>query len=96
MSRDMGATHGVYWHQSRYLERDYLTRGRVEALEWEARGHLFKIDLDANRHTIDRWDRDHFGSFVMPCETQLDPDEFARDPNFDPFIGQPRYFNGSF
>ncbi len=82
--------------QTRHLDRDYLTKRRVDALQWAAHGHLFKIDLDANEHITDQFERDHFGSFVMPFDTELDPNEFARDPNFDPFIGKPRLFNGSF
>ena len=58
--------------------------------------HVFEIDLDANEHMTDQFERDHFGSFVMPFDTELDPDEFARDPQYDLFIGQPRFFNGSY
>ena len=82
--------------QSRYLDRDYLIERRVDALQWAAHGHLFEIDLDANEHMTDQFERDHFGSFVMPFDTELDPDEFARDPQYDLFIGQPRFFNGSY
>ena len=80
--------------QIRHLDRDYLTERRVDALQWAAHGHLFEIDLDARQHMTDGWDRDHFGSFVMPCESELNAEDFAHDPNFDPFIGEPSYFNG--
>lgn len=77
----------------RYHDHRYELDARVRALEWEAGGIVWQIDLDAREHLTDEWDREHYGSFVMPFETELNIDDFARPPSFDPFMG-PRSFNG--
>ena len=77
----------------RYHDARYEQDARVQALEWEAGGIVWQIDLDPRAHLTDEWDREHYGSFVMPFETELNIDDFVRPPCFDPFMG-PRYFNG--
>ena len=106
MIQDMGPTalsyedsecfqHRSHRHQSRYLERDYLRARPIKFLEWVAHGHLFRLAVDARKHLTDESERGHYADFVMPFETELDVEEFARDPTYDLFIGQPRLFNGS-
>lgn len=79
----------------RYNDRAHKARreARKYSLEWQAGGSVLQIDLEPSKHLTGEWDREHYGSFVMPFETVLNVDDFECVPAWDPFIGSPRHFN---